>query len=121
MSDAITGFFGAWGETGAEPRAAAIKAAMADDFVYIDPRVPGPITSLDALADYVGQFSANAPGWSARAVKTDVLHGHARVLVAFGGKGPDGSEMVQHGTYFAEMAGDRIARLVGFVGTGAPE
>jgi hypothetical protein len=44
-----------------------------------------------------------------------------RATVAFGGMGPDGKEMVQHGQYFADMESDKIARMVGFVGIGEPE
>ena len=110
-------FFGAWGETDAGPRAAAIADAMAPQFTYSDPRSGARITDLDALTDYVSQFSANAPGWTASVAASDAANGFTRALVAFGGMGPDGSEMIQHGTYFAELDGDgRIVTLAGFVG-----
>ena len=121
MTDAIAAFFDAWGETEAAPRRAAIATAMAEGFTYIDPRAPDAITDLDGLSDYVGMFSANAPGWTAKVVKDDEKLGYVRATVAFGGMGPDGKEMVQHGQYFAQMTEGKIATLVGFVGTGAPE
>ena len=57
----------------------------------------------------------------AEALQIDERFDHARAIVAFGGKGPDGQDMVQHGTYFATMDAGRIKLLVGFVGLGAPE
>ena len=66
-------------------------------------------------------FSANAPGWTAKVVTMSETAGSIRATVAFGGQGPDGSEMVQHGQYFADMDGNKIARMVGFAGLGAPE
>ncbi|NRD74546.1 hypothetical protein HQQ94_15135 [Shewanella sp. VB17] len=63
-------------------------------------------------------FSANAPGWSAKVVKSDTVSGVTRVTVAFGGMGPDGSEQVQLGQYFLEKNGELVSRMVGFVGTG---
>jgi hypothetical protein len=73
---------------------------------------------MAALNNYVGMFSANAPGWSAKVIKTDMVAGVTRVTVAFGGKGSDGSEQVQLGQYFVEKNGDLVSRMVGFVGTG---
>ncbi len=114
---ALKDFFAAWGKTDAAARRSAIAGAMADQFAYSDPRSGSRITTLDGLADYVGQFSANAPGWTAEVEKTDVQNGFVRALVRFGGKGPDGKDMAQHGTYFADLAaGGRIATLSGFVG-----
>ncbi len=66
-------------------------------------------------------FSANAPGWSAKVIGSNTTAGMTRATVAFGGMGPDGSEMVQLGQYFVESDGDLISRMVGFVGTGAQE
>jgi hypothetical protein len=63
-------------------------------------------------------FSENAPGWSAKVIKSDTISTVTRVTVAFGGMGPDGSEQTQLGQYFAEKDGDLVSRLVGFVGTG---
>ena len=44
-----------------------------------------------------------------------------RATVAFGGKGPDGDDMVQLGQYYVETEGNLISRMVGFVGTGKQE
>ena len=102
-------------------RLAAITEAYAVDGSYADPRSPGVLTGAGAIAEYVNMFSANAPGWTASVVKSDEIAGSVRATVAFGGMGPDGNEMVQHGQYFVDMDGDKITRMVGFVGTGAPE
>jgi hypothetical protein len=118
---AIETFFEAWGMSDDADRAKAISKAFAADGIYSDPRT-APLTGPDAIAGYVNAFSANAPGWTAQVVKTDETQGLIRATVAFGGKGPDGSDMVQHGQYFAETSEDgQITRMTGFAGTGAPE
>ncbi len=120
MSNAITTFFDAWGMSDAGDRRTAIASAIADDATYADPRSDGPLTGVDPIATYVSMFNENAPGWTATVVKTDETTGTFRATVAFGGKGPDGNDMVQHGQYFAEIARDKITKMVGFVGTGEP-
>lgn len=117
----IETFFSAWGMDDDSQRAATIAGVMATDTTYADPRAPETLTGPQAIADYVNMFSANAPGWTATVVKADETAGSVRATVAFGGKGPDGGDMVQHGQYFVDIADDRITRMVGFVGTGAPE
>ena len=121
MSNSIHRFFDAWGLEDAAARADAIADALSAQARYADPRSGGVLEGPDAIADYVGMFNANAPGWRAEVVKSDEISGVHRVTVAFGGKGPDGTEMVQHGQYFAELDDGRITRLIGFVGTGEPE
>ncbi|MGR3503081.1 nuclear transport factor 2 family protein [Pseudaestuariivita sp.] len=121
MRDAITEFFDAWAMADETPRRAAVEAATAQDVSYADPRTPEPITGQDALTDYVGMFSANAPGWTARVLASDEVAGLTRATIAFGGKGPDGTEMVQHGQYFIEQSDGRITRMTGFAGTGSPD
>lgn len=118
MSDPISTFFEAWQIEDASDRREKITGAVANNVQYDDPRTPQTITGIEALSDYVGMFSANAPGWSAKVVKSDTNGGVTRVTVAFGGKGPDGTEQVQLGQYFAETEGGLVSRLVGFVGTG---
>ena len=118
MSDPISTFFDAWQMDEADARHAKIASAVSSDVQYDDPRTPETINGVNALADYVGMFSANAPGWSAKVVASDTVGGMTRATVAFGGMGPDGSEMVQHGQYFVETDGDVISRMVGFVGVG---
>ena len=114
---ALETFFDAWSETDAASRRDKIASAMAESFAYSDPRSGAALTDLDALSDYVGQFSANAPGWTATVEKAETINGFARATVAFGGKGPDGSDMVQHGTYFAAVdTDDKLTTLAGFVG-----
>ena len=118
----IEDFFAAWGETDEVARADAIKTALGPTVYYADPRTPEPITDADALIAYVGMFSANAPGWTAKVVKSDVIAGWMRATVAFGGKGPDGSDMIQHGQYFVETNADgKATRMIGFAGLGDPE
>ena len=84
----IETFFGAWSETDADARLSAIVASCAANGTYADPRTPDPINGVEALAEYVGMFSANAPGWTAEVVKSDEIAGMTRATVAFGGKGP---------------------------------
>lgn len=120
MSDAITTFFDAWSETDPKARRALIDDSFAPGGIYSDPRSGARLDDNGAISDYVGMFSANAPGWTASVEKSDDVNGYHRVIVAFGGKGPDGTEMVQHGTYFATLDdGGKLTLLAGFVGTGA--
>ena len=122
MTTAIEIFFTAWSETDAAARQALIASAVSETASYADPRAQEPITGVAALGEYVGMFSANAPGWTATVQKTDTIAGVTRATVAFGGKGPDGSEMRQLGQYYIECDEDGlIARMIGFVGTGAAE
>ena len=114
MTDTIDQFFLAWGEADAARRRDLIAGAMASDFAYADPRTGQDITTLDALADYVGQFTDSAPGWTARVVQSDGHGNHRRAVVAF----LDNGEARQHGTYAARLTDGRIASLVGFVGAG---
>ena len=119
MTDSISIFFEAWQHEAADERLERINKSVTDNVQYDDPRTPQTVHGKDALNDYVGMFSKNAPGWSAKVIGTDTTAGMTRATVAFGGKGPDGKEMIQHGQYFIEKNGDLIARLVGFVGTGS--
>lgn len=121
MSDAISTFFDAWALTDANARLEKITDSCSSDVLYADPRSPDSLTGIDALNEYVGMFSANAPGWSASVVKSDSTAGMNRTTVSFGGKGPDGKEMTQLGQYFVELTGNKISRMVGFVGTGATD
>jgi ketosteroid isomerase-like protein len=121
MTDSLNTFFAAWSETDADARRALIEKSVTSSFSYSDPRSGERVSSLDAVTDYVGMFSANAPGWTAEVVKADVVNGYARAIVRFGGKGPDGSDMNQLGTYFADIDdGGKLTFLAGFVGTGEP-
>ncbi len=117
MSDALGTFFAAWAETDADKRMGMIAEACAEGCIYSDPRSGTRLNSNEAIADYVGMFSANAPGWTARVETSDEVNSYLRAKVAFGGKGPDGSDMVQHGTYFAEAGADgKLTLIAGFVG-----
>lgn len=118
MSDCIASFFDAWQIEEADTRLAKLNSSVAETIQYDDPRTPDTINGIAALDNYVGMFSENAPGWSAKVVKTDTVAGVTRVTVAFGGMGPDGSEQVQLGQYFVEKDGNLISRMVGFAGTG---
>ena len=120
MTDQLDTFFGAWQLESREEQLERITNTVAPSFVYVDPRTPKPITSISALSEYVGMFSANAPGWSAKVVASDTIAGITRATGAFSGKGPDGTEQTQLGQYFVESDGDLISRMVGFVGIGAP-
>lgn len=118
MSDCIAAFFDAWQIEEAEPRFAKINSSVTEGISYCDPRTPETIQGVTALNNYVGMFSANAPGWSATVAKVDTTAEVTRVTVAFKGVGPDGSEQVQFGQYFVEKEGNLVSRMVGFVGTG---
>lgn len=118
MSDCITTFFHAWQIEEAELRLTQINSSVTEAVQYDDPRTPETLNGIAALNNYVGMFSANAPGWSANVIKRDTIAGVTRVTVAFSGMGPDGSEQVQLGQYFVEKDGNLISRMVGFVGTG---
>ena len=120
MTSALDTFFSAWSEPDAVRRAELIQEAIAETFVYSDPRSGTRLSGIEAVSHYVGAFSANAPGWTASVEGADDVNGFTRAVVAFGGEGPDGTEMIQHGTYFAEINTDnRLTLLAGFVGTGA--
>lgn len=121
MSELVETFFGAWGMDSDADRAAAIAGVYAENGSYADPRSPDMLTGAAAITAYVNMFSANAPGWTAKVVKSDEVAGMIRATIAFGGMGPDGTEMTQHGQYFTEITDGKITRMVGFVGTGAPE
>ncbi len=121
MADPISTFFDAWQLDAADARMEKISAAVTANVQYDDPRTPQTVNGIDALNEYVGMFSANAPGWTAKVVGSDETGGMTRATVAFGGMGPDGKDMVQLGQYFVETDGELISRMVGFVGTGAPE
>lgn len=121
MSDPISIFFDAWQLESADARLEKISSAVAANIQYDDPRTPQTVNGIDALSEYVGTFSANAPGWSAKVVASDTTAGMTRATVAFGGLGPDGNKLVQYGQYFVETDGDLISRMVGFVGTGAQD
>lgn len=120
MSDSISTFFEAWQIEDASARRQKITEAVVEGIEYDDSRTAETIHGIEALSDYVGMFSANAPGWSAKVVKSDTIGGVTRSTVAFSGSGPDGAAQVQLGQYFSEMQGGRVARFVGFVGTGEP-
>lgn len=119
MSDPIQTFFEAWQLEAADARQEKIARSVTANIQYDDPRTTESIKGIDALCDYVGMFSANAPGWSAKVIGSDVTAGMTRATVAFGGAGPDGKKMEQLGQYFVETDGNLITRMVGFVGTGA--
>ncbi|MET0009454.1 MAG: hypothetical protein ABW124_21890 [Candidatus Thiodiazotropha sp. 6PLUC9] len=118
MSECITNFFDAWQIEEDELRLAKITSATIENIRYDDPRTPETLDGIAALNNYVGMFSANAPGWSAKVVKSDTTANATRVTVVFSGMGPDGNEQVQLGQYFIEKEGEKISRMVGFVGTG---
>ena len=118
MTDCIESFFEAWEIEDDESRLAKITRAVTNNVQYDDPRTSETLKGIEALNHYMSMFSANAPGWSAKVVKSDTIAKITRVTVAFGGKGQDGVDQVQLGQYFVETEGGLISRMVGFVGTG---
>ena len=121
MSDPISSFFDAWQLESADARLEKITSAVTSSIQYDDPRTPQTVNGIQALSDYVGMFSANAPGWTAKVVNSSTTAEMTRATVAFGGMGPDGKEMIQLGQYFVETESGLISRMVGFVGTGVPD
>lgn len=117
MADAISTFFDAWSVADPTKRLELIRASMAGSPHYCDPRTASPLTDIDAINEYIGTFSASAPGATAKIVKSDETCGMIRATIAF--EMPNG--MVQHGQYFVDLDAEKITRLVGFVGTGTPE
>jgi len=116
MTDMITTFFAAWGMSDADARSAAIHDAVSATATYVDPRTDAPLVGPAALAEYVGMFTAQAPGAVAEVTNTDTRDGVTRATIAF--KMPNGME--QAGQYFVQMAENgQINRMVGFVGTGS--
>lgn len=121
MSDPISTFFDAWQLADAGARLEKITRSVTANIQYDDPRTADTVNGINDLNEYVGMFSANAPGWSAKVVASATTAGMTRATVAFGGVGPDGNELVQLGQYFVETEGELISRMVGFVGTGAQD
>ena len=118
MTQSLNDFFAAWTTQDADSRRALLASAISDNFYYVDPRTPEPITSVDAMDAYAGQFLEMCPPGASVTVKdpVDVKLGHARATVAF----VMSPEMQQMGQYFADLdANEKITRLIGFVGTGA--
>ena len=111
-------FFAAWSEVDDAARSDMMKTVVSEEIVYADPRTEEALEGLGAVAEYVGMFAKTAAGATASVIKYDAHHGIARVTVEF--KMPDGR--TQHGQYFVQPSGDApIQRMIGFVGTGAPE
>jgi len=122
MINLAADFFKAWEISSDSERLAQIAKAVSKSVTYCDPRTPSPVKGIEALNHYVGQFCINAPGWTAQIVKSDKAAETSRVTVAFSGKGQDGKTITQYGQYFIEQGQNQlISRMVGFVGTGAPD
>ncbi|AEF55338.1 hypothetical protein [Marinomonas posidonica] len=118
MTEVIAKFFDAWQVTDAEARLVQVESAVTNEVEYLDPRTPEAVIGPIELNHYIGMFSANAPGWSANLVSSDITGNMTRAVVAFSGVGPDGNQQVQYGQYFVEYEGELISRMVGFVGIG---
>lgn len=111
MTDAVKFFFEAWADGSAEK----IAASVATDASYLDPRTPEPLIGPEAITDYVAMFAQHTPGAVADVTDLSETGPYIRATVAF--KMPDG--MAQSGQYFVDLDEDgKIARLIGFVGTG---
>ena len=121
MTDPIKTFFEALQIQDADARYKKISSAVTKNATYEDPRTPSALNGLQAISDYVGMFSANAPGWMAEVKKQDEIGQVTRVTVAFSGPGADGTSQQQLGQYFIERHDGLLSRLVGFVGTGEQE
>lgn len=102
----------------AEARFSKLSSVVTENVKYHDPRTQGTVNGIQGLSDYLGMFSASAPGWKAEVKKHDEIGHMSRVTVCFSGPGPDGSNQKQFGQYFVEREGELLSRLFGFVGTG---
>ncbi len=117
MTEAVQTFFAAWSVTDAQERRKMLAGILGPGASYADPRTPNAVSDLDALNDYIGMFVENAPGATAKVVKSDTILQSERATIAF----EMANGMVQHGQYFVDFDGEKITRMVGFVGTGTPE
>lgn len=116
MSDSVRRFFNAWGDGDAEARMAVLNDVLASGVRYADPRLEEALVGTAAVIGYVGQFSQMVPGAIAQIADIDARDGVIRATVEF--IMADGQ--AQLGQYMIEMdANERLARLVGFKGTGA--
>ena len=88
MQVEIERFFAAWSHTDAGSRTATIRGALGETASYSDPRSGGRLVGVDAISEYVGQFAANAPGWTAVVNSVDEVNGYAKAIVSFGGLAP---------------------------------
>lgn len=118
MSNSTTNFFDGWSMADDALRLRKISAAFDPQGSYADPMTDAPLEGAEAVSDYVGNFTKAAPGATVSVVKSDTRHGVERATISF--QMADGN--AQTGQYFVEHGTDgRIVRMVGFVGTGAPE
>ena len=117
MTKAIEDFFSAWSMQDPDAQASLITQCVAQGGTYSDPRSGARLSGPTAIAEYVSMFSANAPGWSAEITESDTINNYTRAIVKFGGKGPDGQDMAQYGTYFVDLdENGLIVAMAGFVG-----
>lgn len=106
MASVIENFFLAWGAPD-DRRDAMVIDAVAEDVVYTDPR--GTVEGAQALARYVAQYSAGAPGSAAEVVDMTGEGDSRDLRIRFFG---DWGE--QFGRYQATLNGSgRISRLDG--------
>lgn len=117
MTTATESFFSAWSEADDAARLVTISAAVTSGCTYDDPRSEGDLSGADAISGYVGNFAKMAVGATVVVIKSDVRGTRERATIAF--RMADGME--QLGQYFITHDGDKIAAMVGFVGTGAAE
>ena len=61
MSDNVSKFFTAWGDSNSASQAATIAEALAVDARYADPRTEAPLIGPEAVSNYVAQFAQMAP------------------------------------------------------------
>ena len=116
MSDSVRRFFNAWGDGDAEARMAVLNDVLAAGVRYADPRLEEALVGTASVIDYVGQYSAMAPGAIAQIANMDVRDGIIRATVEF--IMADGH--IQPGQFVIEVDSDeRLTRIVGFKGTGA--
>lgn len=102
-----------WSESNATSRLAILRAVVAEDGTYVNPR--HDLAGVQALAACIGEVLATWPG--ARFMRTSTVdqhHGMARF--AWRMTGADGQSIVD-GVDFAQLnASGKLQRIVGFYG-----
>lgn len=107
----ITRYFAAWNETDDATRRALIAETWAEDASYQDPMVQG--TGRDGINAMIAAVQAQYPGFRFRQTgEVDTHNANARFTWEFG---PAGSAAVAGGVDFAQIAGNRLQTVVGFL------
>ena len=118
MPEAIKSIFAAWSESDPSARLELVKSNTTEPFYYVDPHCPEPFSGQEGFNTFLQMFTDNMPGATAEVVASDGHHGHHRAIIDFK---KDGERFVR-GQYLIDLTEDgKISRMIGFIGTGAPD